>query len=74
MMPTAGRRGFDKFDQQDQAISQFRQFATEKNVNVILVVHPRKEDDDAALGVASIGGSAKASQESDIVIIMQVGR
>ncbi|KNC73737.1 hypothetical protein SARC_13706, partial [Sphaeroforma arctica JP610] len=40
----AGTRGkADKFDLQDSAISEFRRFATEKNVHVTLVVHPRKE-------------------------------
>jgi hypothetical protein len=43
-------------------------------VNIILVIHPRKEDDKAALSIASIFGTAKATQEADMVIILQVGR
>lgn len=39
----------DKFESQDIAIEAFRKFATINNVNVILVIHPRKEDDRNAL-------------------------
>ena len=69
MMPI--NRGFEKFDILDEAITQFRRFSTEKNVNVILVIHPKKEDDKIALGISSIFGSAKATQESDMVLILQ---
>lgn len=62
---------FDKFDMQDIAIEKFRKFATEKNVHVTLVVHPRKEDEGARLGMSSIYGSAKATQEADTVLILQ---
>ena len=41
-------------------------------VNVILVVHPRKEDETASLNLASVFGSAKATQEADLVLILQV--
>jgi twinkle protein len=41
-------------------------------VNVILVVHPRKEDDRVALNISSVFGSAKATQEADLVMILQV--
>jgi len=62
---------FDKFDDQDIAVEKFRKFATEKNVHVTLVVHPRKEDENAKLGMSSIYGSAKATQEADTVLILQ---
>lgn len=62
---------YDKFDTQDMAIEKFRNFATEKNVHVTLVVHPRKEDEGAKLGISSIYGSAKATQEADLVLIVQ---
>lgn len=39
-----------KFETQDIAIQAFRKFATINNVNVILVIHPRKEDDNLPLG------------------------
>lgn len=40
-------------------------------VNVIVVIHPRKEADGMELGLSSIGGTAKASQEADLVMILQ---
>ena len=41
-------------------------------VSVILVVHPRKEDETVNLSLASVFGSAKATQEADMVLILQV--
>jgi len=35
------------------------------------VVHPRKEDEGAKLGISSFYGSAKATQEADTVLILQ---
>ena len=62
---------FDKFDIQDIAIEKFRKFATSKNVHVTLVVHPRKEEEGMKLGMSSVYGSAKATQEADNVLILQ---
>ena len=56
---------------QDIAVEKFRKFATEYNVHVTLVVHPRKEDENAKLGISSFYGSAKAMQEADTVLILQ---
>ena len=42
-------------------------------VNVVLVIHPRKEDDAVSLGISSIFGTAKATQEADLVLILQKG-
>lgn len=39
---------------------------------MILVIHPRKEDDAVPLGMSSIFGSAKATQEADLVMLLQV--
>lgn len=64
-------RSYDKFDVQDVAIEKFRQFATDRNVHITLVVHPRKENENEALSLASIYGSAKATQEADTVLILQ---
>ncbi|KAM4636619.1 twinkle mtDNA helicase [Discoglossus pictus] len=61
----------DKFAVQDYMVGAFRKFATENNCHVTLVIHPRKEDDDKDLQTSSIFGSAKASQESDNVLILQ---
>lgn len=58
---------------QDVALDKFRKFATEKNVHITLVIHPRKEDEGHKLTLSSIFGSAKATQEADLVVILQVG-
>ena len=68
---STNKNTFDKFDAQDIAIEKFRAFATEKNVHVTLVVHPRKEDETNRLSISSIYGSAKATQEADTVLILQ---
>lgn len=62
---------FDKFDMQDIALEKFRTFATEHNVHVTLVVHPRKENEGDRLGMSSFYGSAKSTQEADNVLILQ---
>lgn len=67
----SGGSSFDKFDVQDIAIEKFRKFATEHNVHVTLVVHPRKEDETSKLNISSFYGSAKATQEADTVLILQ---
>ncbi len=53
-------------------MDKFRKFATEKNVHITLVIHPRKEDEAFKLTTSSIFGSAKASQEADLIVILQV--
>lgn len=62
---------FDKFDITDRTVSALRNFATNKNVHITLVIHPRKELDDTPLGLASVSGTAKATQEADNVIVLQ---
>ena len=62
---------WEKFDVQDMAIEKFRKFATQQNVHLTLVVHPRKEDEAAKLNISSFYGSAKATQEADTVLILQ---
>ncbi len=64
-------QGFQKFDLQDKVSSMLRKLATECNVHVCLVVHPKKVDDDTQLSAGSIFGSAKISQEADNVFILQ---
>ncbi len=66
-----GFSSFDKFDMQDIALEKFRSFATTHNVHVTLVVHPRKENEGDRLGMSSVYGSAKATQEADNVLILQ---
>lgn len=61
----------DKFELADRTISTLRNFCNTLNVHVTIVIHPRKEDDGVALGLSSISGTAKATQEADNVVIMQ---
>ncbi|KAG5191223.1 mitochondrial helicase twinkle [Tribonema minus] len=73
---TSAKRGgmaqWDKFDAQDIAMEKFRKFATERNVHITLVIHPRKEDDEKQrLSLTSVFGSAKMTQEADLVLILQ---
>ncbi|KAK2197360.1 bifunctional Archaeal primase DnaG-twinkle [Babesia duncani] len=56
---------------QNTAIEKFRRFATHKNVHVSLVVHPRKEADGSPLGLSSVFGTVKSTQEADNVLILQ---
>jgi hypothetical protein len=62
---------WDKYEVQDIAVAKFRKFATQHNVHVTLVVHPRKEDETSKLSISSFYGSAKSTQEADTVIILQ---
>jgi twinkle protein len=66
-----GGSNWEKFDVQDVAIEKFRKFATQHNVHLTLVVHPRKEDESTKLNISSFYGSAKATQEADTVLILQ---
>lgn len=61
----------DKFELADKTISALRSFCNIFNVHVTLVVHPRKEDDNTLLGISSLSGTAKVSQEADNIIILQ---
>lgn len=72
---TSGQgRGYERFEIMDRAMEKFRAFATDHNVHISVVIHPRKEDEDQLLKTASVFGSAKATQEADNVIIIQNGR
>lgn len=62
--------GYQKFDLQDKVITSLRQLATDKNVHVFIIIHPKKVEDDNNLNVSSIFGSAKSTQEADNVMIL----
>lgn len=64
-------RGIERFELQDEAVSKFRRLATEKNVHVSLVIHPRKVDDTVEINLSSIFGTAKSTQEADNVFLIQ---
>lgn len=59
----------DRFYMQDTIIQEFRAFASRSHAHVTLVIHPRKENE--GLTINSVFGSAKATQESDNVLIIQ---
>ncbi|UKK00271.1 DNA polymerase I [Theileria orientalis] len=61
----------DVYELQNRTIEKFRRFVTNKNVHLSLVVHPRKEADGIQLGLSSVFGSVKSTQEADNVIILQ---
>ncbi|XP_052798288.1 twinkle mtDNA helicase-like [Mya arenaria] len=62
---------FNRWIKQDLVVSMFRQFATEKNCHVTLILHPRKVREGEELSTAAIFGSAKVTQEADNVILIQ---
>lgn len=71
---TSGQgKGFEKFDIQDNAIDRLRKFATDKRVHISIVIHPKKTTEGLEMDVSNIGGTAKASQEADNVIVLQKG-
>lgn len=51
-----------RFAVQDHIIGAFRKFATSSSCHVTLIIHPRKEEDDRELQMASIFGSAKVTE------------
>lgn len=72
MLSQQAGNGLDKWDIQDNAIAEIRKFATQQDVHITLVVHPRKDSgNQEELDIHSIFGSAKVTQEADNVIIIQ---
>mmetsp|Transcript_19306 Transcript_19306/g.35559 ORF Transcript_19306/g.35559 Transcript_19306/m.35559 type:complete len:628 (+) Transcript_19306:3543-5426(+) len=63
--------GTAKFDLMDATIARFRTFATDKNVHITTVIHPKKVEDDSDLNISSVFGSAKATQEADNIFVLQ---
>lgn len=61
----------DRYEYQDYVIGNCRKFATEIDCHITLVIHPRKEE-GTMLTMNSIFGGAKASQEADNILILQV--
>lgn len=62
--------GYRKFDLQDRVTTELRRLATEEDIHIFLVVHPKKVEDDTQLNAGSIFGSSKITQESDNVVIL----
>ncbi|KAL0097440.1 mitochondrial helicase twinkle [Phycomyces blakesleeanus] len=70
MLSQQGRSSLDRWELQDEAIAELRRFATQQDVHITLVVHPRK-DIGEQLDINSVFGSAKVTQEADNVVIIQ---
>lgn len=60
----------DKYSQQTKFINEIKDFAKKKNVHIILVCHPRKEQSNALLRKESISGTADLTNMADQVIIL----
>ena len=66
-----GAGGTERFDIQDRFVVELRRFATECNVHVSLVCHPRKHDAGWPLQLDSIYGGVRLTQEADNVVLLQ---
>ncbi|EFA82972.1 T7-like mitochondrial DNA helicase [Heterostelium album PN500] len=63
-------KAIERFETMDESIEKLRKFATQKNVHITLVIHPRKQlDADTPLNISDIFGTAKATQVCIILII-----
>uniref|UniRef100_A0A915AV93 SF4 helicase domain-containing protein n=2 Tax=Parascaris univalens TaxID=6257 RepID=A0A915AV93_PARUN len=61
----------ERFNQQDRFVGLLRSIATDYGPHITLVVHPRKTDSDTDLDIQHFGGSARVTQEADIVFAIQ---
>jgi twinkle protein len=52
-------------------MSEFRRIATTYNVHIAVVIHPRKTEDNEDIGIHSIYGTSKATQEADNIWVIQ---
>jgi len=72
-MTSMQAKGSFKFDLQDEVIDKLRKFATNRNVHITLVAHPKKISEMMEMDVSSVAGTGKAGQEADNVWILQKG-
>lgn len=63
--------GFKKFELQDTLMAKLREISIRYNVHVVVVIHPRKTDDGEDIGIHSIYGTSKATQEADNIWLIQ---
>ncbi|KAK8379163.1 hypothetical protein O3P69_019186 [Scylla paramamosain] len=62
----------ERWWEQDLAVSSLRRFATQTGCHVTVIAHPKKVPEGQLLGIDSVFGSAKVTQEADNVMILQV--
>lgn len=65
--------GFDKNDRQKAFINEVKDLAKERNIHVMLVCHPRKEQNFHMLRMESIAGSSDLFNLCDNVMIVHRG-
>ena len=70
MTDISGSGDFARFAAQDKVITKLRHFATENDVHIFMIVHPRKEAPEKKLTIQSIFGTGKVTQEADNVLIL----
>ena len=63
--------GEKKFDLQDIVMERLRKIATSYKVHIMIVIHPRKTEDEEDIQIHSIYGSSKSTQEADNVWVIQ---
>jgi twinkle protein len=52
-------------------MARLREITIRYNVHVVVVIHPRKTDDGEDIGIHSIYGTSKATQEADNIWLIQ---
>lgn len=52
-------------------MARLREISIKFNVHVAIVIHPRKTDDGEDIGIHSIYGTSKATQEADNIWVIQ---
>jgi len=63
--------GFKKFELQDTLMARLREITIRYNVHVVVVIHPRKTEEGEDIGIHSIYGTSKATQEADNIWLIQ---
>ena len=63
--------GFKKFELQDSFMAKLRQISITYNIHIAIVIHPKKVEDNEDLGLHSIYGTSKSTQQADNVWIIQ---
>ena len=52
-------------------MAKLREISIKYNVHIAIVIHPRKTDDHEDIGIHSIYGTSKATQEADNIWVIQ---
>lgn len=52
-------------------MAKLRDISIKYNVHVVIVIHPRKTEDNDDIGIHSIYGTSKATQEADNIWVIQ---